>query len=137
MPSSGRSRRRRPRAGTRLAVGHHQEGLQAAQHAVGPPLLGQLDRRPLEAAAVLLDLGLELGEQGQAVGGGAREAGQDLAVVQAAQLARVCFMTVWPRVTWPSPAMAARPSLRTARIVVPWSAWGWGMEAYRIARPST
>ena len=69
-----------------LAVGHDQEGLQAAQHAVGAPLLGQLDRRALEVAAVLLDLGLELREEGHGVGGGAGEAGQDLAVVQAADL---------------------------------------------------
>ena len=27
--------------------------------------------------------------------------------------------TVWPKVTWPSPARAVTPSLRTARMVVP------------------
>src|SRR6266571_7290471 len=35
-----------------------------------------------------------------------------------------CFITVWPSVTWPSPAMAERPRWRTARIVVPWRVGG-------------
>ena len=48
------------------AVNHHQERLQAAQDAVGAPLLGQLDRRPLQVAAVLLELGLERAKRARA-----------------------------------------------------------------------
>src|SRR5688572_25148018 len=71
-----------------VSIRHHEEGLQPAQHAVGAPFLGQLDGGALEAAAILLDLGLELREQRHGVGGRAREPGQDLAVVEAADLAR-------------------------------------------------
>ena len=31
------------------------------------------------------------------------------------------FITVSPMLTWPSPPRATRPSLRTARMVVPWN----------------
>ena len=70
-----------------LVVRHHQEGLEAAQHAIGAPVLGELDRRALEVAAVLLELRLEPGEEGQGVGGRSREAGEHLAALEAADLA--------------------------------------------------
>src|SRR5690606_28457967 len=35
------------------------------------------------------------------------------------------FITVWPRVTWPSPATATLPSRRTDRIVVAWNTLGF------------
>ena len=71
----------------RLPVGHDQEGLESAQDAVGAPVLAELDRGALEVAAVLFELGFELREEAQGVGGRSREAGQDLAVVEAADLA--------------------------------------------------
>ena len=44
-------------------------------------------------------------KQREGVGRGAGEPGQHLLVVQAADLPRGCFTTVWPNVTWPSPAI--------------------------------
>ena len=70
----------------RLAVGHHEEGLEPPQAAVGPPLLGELDRGALEVASVLLEPRLEAVDEGEGVGGGAGEAGQHLAVVEALDL---------------------------------------------------
>ncbi len=50
------------------------------------PVLGQLDGGPGEIAAVLLELDLEAGEQGEGVRGGPGEAGQDVPLVEAADL---------------------------------------------------
>ena len=63
----------RPREQQRLfPIGDQQQRLEPAEHPVGAPVLGQLDRRAGEVAAVLLEAGLELLEQRDAVGGGAR-----------------------------------------------------------------
>jgi hypothetical protein len=48
--------------------------------------LASSDGGALQVAAILLDLGLELREEGHGVRGRAREAGQDLPVVHAADL---------------------------------------------------
>ena len=50
-------------------------------------VLRELHGGALEVAPVLLDLGLELREEGHGVGGRAREARQHLAAVQAPDLA--------------------------------------------------
>jgi hypothetical protein len=71
-----------------FAVGHQQHGFQAAQHAVGAPVLGQFDRGAQQVALVLFQLGFEAVEQGEGVGGAAGEAAQHLALVQLAHLAR-------------------------------------------------
>ena len=70
-----------------LGVGHQQQRFQMAQDAVGAPLLGQFDDGARQVAVVLLELGFEAGEQREGVGGGAGETGQDLVVVEAAELA--------------------------------------------------
>ena len=62
----------------RLLVGHDHQGLELAEGLVQAPILGQLDGRPRQIALVFLELGLEAGEQGEGVRGGAGEAGQDL-----------------------------------------------------------
>ncbi len=69
-------------------IGHGQHGLQAAQHAVGAPVLGELDGGARQVALVLFQLGFEALEEGEGVGRGAREAREHLAVVQLAHLAR-------------------------------------------------
>ena len=53
---------------------------EAAQAAVGPPVLGQLDRGARQVA-VLLELGLEEFEQRERVGGAAGKAREDLVVI--------------------------------------------------------
>ena len=74
-----------------LAVGDREHRLEAAQHAVGAPVLGELDRRAHQVALVLLELRLEALEQRERVGGAAGEAGEHLVVVEAAHLARVAL----------------------------------------------
>ena len=105
MPSSGSIRSPVPESrNVDLIVHDDQHRLEPAQHAVGAPVLGQLDRRALEVAAILLQLRLEPREQRERVGRRAGEAGQDLVVVEPADLAGACLTTVSPSVTWPSPA---------------------------------
>ena len=89
MPCSGSSTSPLPvMISDGFAVGHREHGLQPAQHAVGAPVLGQLDRRAHQVALVLLELGLEALEEREGVRGGAGEAGQHLVVVELAHLAR-------------------------------------------------
>jgi hypothetical protein len=102
-----------------LLVGHRQHGLQAAQHAVGAPVLGQLDGGAHQVALVLLQLGLEALEQREGVGRGAGKAGQHLVAVQLAHLARAGLDDDVPSVTWPSPPSATSAPRRTLTMVVP------------------
>src|SRR5690606_27339750 len=46
-------------------------------------------------------------------------------------LRALAFITVWPRVTWPSPAMATRPSRRTDTMVVAWNTLGFWLGSMR------
>ena len=71
-----------------LLVGHDQQRLELAQHLVGAPVLGELDRGALEVAAVLVELRLEAGEERERVGRRAGESRNDLAALQAADLRR-------------------------------------------------
>ena len=73
---------------------------------------------------ILLELRLEPLEQREGVGGGAGEAGDHLALAERADLLALCFITVWPSETWPSPAITTLPPLRTERMVVPCQARG-------------
>ena len=89
IPSSGSIRSPVPeRRYVALRVHDDQHRLEPAQHPVGPPVLGQLDGGALEVAAVLLQLRLEAREEREGVGRRAGEAGQDLVVVQPADLLR-------------------------------------------------
>ena len=105
----------------RLAIEHDQHGFEPAQRAIGAPVLGELDRRALEVAAILLELGFEAREQRKRIGRRPGKAGEDAVVVEAADLPAPCLTTVLPSVTWPSPASTARSSRRTARMVVAWN----------------
>src|SRR5262245_19376735 len=51
-----------------LQVGDHEEGLEAAEDPVAPPVLGQLDGRPREVAGVAVQLLLEFLVEGERVG---------------------------------------------------------------------
>jgi hypothetical protein len=79
MPCSGSSTSPLPvmtSEASRSATQQHR--LEAAQHAVGAPVLGELDGGAHQVALVLLELGLEALEQRERVGRGAGEAGQHL-----------------------------------------------------------
>ncbi len=62
-----------------------------AQHAVGAPVLRQFHSGAREVAVELFQLRFEAREQGERVSGGSRKTGQDLVVVDAAQLLRGRF----------------------------------------------
>jgi len=83
MPSSGWISGAGDEVGP-LVVGHDEHGLQLAQVLVHAPVLRQLDDGALHVAAVLLELGLETGEEREGVRGGAGETSQDFVVVEAA-----------------------------------------------------
>ena len=57
-----------------------------AQELVGAPVLGQFDGAAAQVAVVLLQLGFKAAEQRESVGGGAGKSGQDLVLIQAADL---------------------------------------------------
>mmetsp|Transcript_6067 Transcript_6067/g.14602 ORF Transcript_6067/g.14602 Transcript_6067/m.14602 type:complete len:291 (+) Transcript_6067:158-1030(+) len=72
-----------------VLVRHHQHRVEhPAQVLVAPPLLGELHRRT-QQLRVLLQLGLELLEEGDGVDGGARESRDDLAVEKGSYLLRI------------------------------------------------
>jgi hypothetical protein len=79
-----------------FAVGHRQHGFQPAQHAVGAPVLGQLDGRAHQVALVLLELGLEAFEQREGVGCGAGKAGQYLSRCSLRTLRALALTTMCP-----------------------------------------
>ena len=74
-----------------VAVGHRQQRLQPAQHAVGAPVLGQFHGGARQVAAVLLELGLEALEQREGIGRAAGETRQDLILEQPPHLAGVAL----------------------------------------------
>ena len=89
MPSSGSSTSPLPvMTSDALRVGHGEHRFETAQHAIGAPVLGELDRRAHQVALVLLELGLEALEQRERIGGGAGEARQHAILIEAADLAR-------------------------------------------------
>ncbi len=71
-------------------VGDDQQRLEPAQAAVGAPVLGELDRGAGQVAE-LLQLALEALEQRERIGRAAGEAGDHLALVQAAHLAGIAL----------------------------------------------
>ena len=71
----------------RRLVEHDQHRFEAPQDAIGPPVLGQLDRRALEVAAILLELRFEAREQSERIGRRPGEAGEDAVVVEPADFA--------------------------------------------------
>src|ERR1700722_1396290 len=71
-------------------VGNAQQGFQAAQAPVAPPVLRQLDRRPGEIAE-FLELAFEALEQRESICRAAGESGEHLAAVEPAHLARIAL----------------------------------------------
>ena len=122
MPSSGSIRSPVPDSrNIDLRSSDDQHRLEAAQRAIGAPVLGQLDRRALEVAAILLELRFEAREQRERIGGRPGEPGQDVVVVEPADLARALLDDgVAERDLAVAGEHGVRSSRRTARIVVAW-----------------
>src|SRR6266480_66784 len=74
-----------------FAVGHGEHRLQASQHPVGAPVLGELHGRAKQISLVLFELRLEALEQRKRVGRASGEAGEDAVVIKAPHLARARF----------------------------------------------
>ena len=70
-----------------MLVEHDQHRFETPQRAIGAPVLGQLDGRALEVAAILLELGFEAREQRKRIGRRAGKAGEDVVVIEAPDLA--------------------------------------------------
>ena len=71
-----------------LTVSDRKHRFQAAQHAVGAPILGEFHRRAHQVALMLFELGLKALEQGECVRGSAGKTREDFLVIQAPYLAR-------------------------------------------------
>ena len=67
----------------RRRIGDDHHGFEAAQEAVGPPVLGEFDGGARQLAGVLLELGFEALEQGKGVGGRAGKAADHVAACRA------------------------------------------------------
>ena len=65
-------------------VADQQQGFEVPQEFIGAPVLGEFHGAAAEIAVILLQLGLEAAEEGEGVGGGTGEAGQNFVVVEAA-----------------------------------------------------
>ena len=102
-----------------LVIRHRQHRLEAAQDAVGAPVLGEFDRGAQQVALVLFQFRLEALEQREGIGRPAGEPGQDALVIQAPTLRALDLTTMLPSVTWPSPPRATLLPRRTDRMVVP------------------
>ena len=72
-------------------VGDQHHRLEPAQIAVGAPVLGELDAGARQLVGILLELGFEPLQQGEGVGGGAGEAGNHVALAEAAHLLGVAL----------------------------------------------
>ena len=68
-------------------VGHNEQRLEIAQHLVGAPILGQFDGGAIQVAGVLLQLGFEAREKRECIGGRSGETGENLVLIEAANLA--------------------------------------------------
>ena len=89
MPSSGSIRSPVPDSrNVDLRSTMTQHRFEAAQRAIGAPVLGELDGGAIEIAAILLELGLEPGEQRKRIGRRAGKAGEDAVVVEPPDLPR-------------------------------------------------
>jgi hypothetical protein len=102
-----------------VLVGHQHHRFQPAQIAVGAPVLGEFDAGARQLVGILFELGFQPLEQREGVGGGAGEACNDIALAERRTFRALPFMTVLPRLTWPSPAITTLPPLRTVTMVVP------------------
>src|SRR5262245_53331294 len=69
-----------------VVVGDDHHRLEATQIAVGSPIFGELNRRAGQLAGILLELAFQPLEQRKCIGGGAREAADDVALAQPAHL---------------------------------------------------
>ena len=65
-------------------IGDGEHGFEPAENAIGAPILGQLDDGAAGIFRVFGELFLEAFEEGERIGGGAGETGQDLAVADPA-----------------------------------------------------
>src|SRR5262249_42391832 len=72
-----------------FAVGDDEEGLEAAEQAVGAPVLGELDRGAAEVAVHLAELVLEALVERERIGASAGEARKHAVVVETPDLPRV------------------------------------------------
>mmetsp|Transcript_47654 Transcript_47654/g.101279 ORF Transcript_47654/g.101279 Transcript_47654/m.101279 type:complete len:321 (+) Transcript_47654:132-1094(+) len=100
----------------RIFVGNEEARLQPTQILVCAPPLGQLHARPRELTGVLIELPLEPFEEGEGVGGGAREANDSALVVRLILLILLSILCVVivaanrRRIPFPAHGLGINPS---------------------------
>jgi hypothetical protein len=92
-----------------VLVGDQQHGLEPAQHPVGAPVLGQLDRRRRRLPPCSRSLPSSLSNRAMPSAAEPAKPPTMLPSAMRRTLRAVDFMTVSPRETWPSPAMTVFP----------------------------
>jgi hypothetical protein len=106
----------------RSATSEHR--LEPAQDAVGAPVLGQFDRRAHRCPWCFSSLASKRSNSVKASAVPPANPARMRSWCRRRTLRAVPFMTMWPRVTWPSPPRATRSPRRTDRMVVPWNCSG-------------
>src|SRR5262245_2000361 len=102
-----------------IGIGHDHHGLESAQIAVGAPVLGSSTQARLSWSGKRSSL---VSSRSNRVKASAVEPAKPAITPPEPTrrtLRAVPLRMVWPRLTWPSPAMTTLPPLRTVRIVVP------------------
>ena len=102
-----------------LRIGDDHHGFEAAQIAVGAPVLGELDGGAGELPGILLELGLQPLEQREGIGGGAGKAADHVALAEPADLLGIGFDDGLADRDLAVAADHDLPCLRTVRMVVP------------------
>ena len=72
-------------------IRHRQQGFQAAQIAIRPPILRQINAGPFQLIREAFQLGFQPFQQGEGIGRGAGEARQHLAAGNPANFARIAL----------------------------------------------
>src|SRR5258705_8414423 len=93
-----------------LRVGDGEQGLESAKNTIAAPVLGELHRRAREVAWISLQLLLELLEQGERIGRGTGEAGEQLPIAERANLVGLRLHDGLAHGDLPIPAERNRPS---------------------------
>ena len=74
-----------------IPVRYDQHGFQPAQHAIGAPVFGELDRGATQLATVAFEHAFETFQQGKCIGRGAGKSRDDLVVVDLAHLGGIAL----------------------------------------------
>jgi hypothetical protein len=96
-----------PRAGNVLPVHHDEHRLEPAEDAIGAPVLGELDGRALELPRYCSSFASKRENSANESAADPANPARIRSLYRRRIFRALCLTTVWPKVTWPSPAMTA------------------------------